>query len=115
MKISSITNVLIISTLISISSVLAFANNSKKTLLIFSANWCQYCQVAKNDINTDPKLSEIVKNYEIVELDFDVDKDVVTGYNVKSIPTFIIHENGKELGRKVGYSGGSKSLYGFLK
>ncbi len=62
----------------------------------------------------DIKLSEMIKNYDIIELDYDVDKDVVNGYNIKVVPSFVIMHQGKELGRKAGYDG-SLSLYNFLK
>jgi thioredoxin-related protein len=113
MKNSNIISILLISCLISISTVLAY-DNQKKTLLIFSASWCQYCQIAKNDINTNNKLSEIIKNYDIIELDHAVDKDAFTGYNIKTLPTFVIMQNGREIGRSTGYNG-YRSLYNFLK
>jgi|694.fasta_scaffold01072_33 thioredoxin-related protein len=114
MKNSSTITVLLISCLISISSVLAFDTTPKKTLLIFSADWCHYCKVAQKDMTQDIKLSEMIKNYDIIELDYDVDKDVVNGYNIKVVPSFVIMHQGKELGRKAGYDG-SLSLYNFLK
>lgn len=115
MKNSSIFTVLILSCLISMSTVLAFDGNNKKALLIFSADWCQYCQVAKNDMEKDPQLSEIIKNYEIIELDYAIDKEVFIGYDVKVLPTFVIMHKGKEIGRKVGYSNGANGLYKLLK
>lgn len=114
MKNSSTISVLLISFLISISSVLAFDAQSRKTLLIFSAKWCHYCKVAQKDLSNDRNLSEIIKDYDIIELDYDVDKDVVRGYNIKVVPSFVIMHQGKELGRKTGYNGPS-SLYNFLK
>ena len=113
MKNSGIISVLLISCLISMSTVFAY-ESQKKTLLIFSADWCQYCQVAKNDINTNNKLSEVVKSYDIIELDHAVDKDAFTGYNIKTLPTFVIMQNGKEIGRITGYNG-YKSLLNFLR
>jgi thioredoxin-related protein len=113
MKNSSFISVFLISFLISISTVLAY-ENQQKTLLIFSADWCHYCQVAKNDINKNNKLSEVIKNYDIIELDHGVDKDAFTGYNIKVLPTFVIMQNGREIGRSTGYNG-YKSLYNFLK
>lgn len=86
----------------------------QKTLLFFTAKWCQYCIIAKNDINNHEQLSEIIKNYEIIELDFNKDKDIIDGHNVKSLPTFIIYQDGKELSRHVGYRG-PKDLIKFLK
>ncbi len=105
----------LITWMISAATVSAYENLSNKTLLIFSADWCKYCQVAKNDINNDPELSETVKNYEIVILDYDVDKDAVRGYNIKTIPAFIVLENNKEIKRKIGYKGGRRELNRFLK
>ncbi len=113
---SNLAIILLLSCIISISTVLAFSQEpkSKKVLLIFSADWCKYCQIAKNDMKNDQQLSEIIKNYTIVDVDFDVDKDIVKGYNVKTIPAFVVFENDKEKGRKIGYNGPS-NLVNFLK
>lgn len=108
--------ILLISTLISIATVLSYGDNleNKRTLLIFGAKWCKYCQVAKKDMESNIELSEMVKTYEIIELDMNKDKDVVDGHNVKSIPTFVIFEKGKEIKRHAGYRGPS-DLIKFLK
>ena len=106
--------VLLISSLISMSTVLAFDNKPEKTLLIFSAEWCGPCKLAHKDLIEDKNLSEVIKNYNIIDVDFDLDKDLVIGYNVKIVPTFIIYQNGKELKRQNGYSS-SKILFDFLK
>lgn len=114
-----IVTIFVLSWIISFYSTLAFCDNAgkvkTKALLLFSAPWCKYCEVAKHDINTDPLISEVIKQYEVVILDFDVDKEFVEGYNIKSIPAFIVLEDGLEVRRKIGYSGGSNSLYKFLK
>lgn len=107
---NTLVSVLLISCLISIASAFAFENKNEKVLIIFSADWCKYCHIAKNDMNNDPKLSEIMKNYTIVDVDFDVDKDIVRGYNIKSIPTFVVFEGGKEKGRLEGYKGPNSLL-----
>lgn len=112
---SSITIVLFLSALISIASAVSFGADNRKTLLIFSASWCGPCHIMKQDLNTDKKLKEVIKNYDIIELDYDVDKDVVQGYNIKTVPSFVIMHNGKEIGRKIGYVGGPHGLYQFLK
>ena len=92
---------------------ICFADNDK-TLIIFSADWCKYCLIAKNDINTDKALSEIIKKYEVIIVDFDNDKDMVKGYEIKNIPTFIIIENKQEIKRQIGYNGPIQ-LNDFLK
>lgn len=111
---NTLVSVLLISCLISIASAFAFDNSAEKTLIIFSADWCKYCQVAKKDMKIDAQLSEVIKNYVIIDVNFDVDKDIVKGYNIKTIPAFVVFENGKEKGRKIGYNG-PKSLINFLK
>lgn len=92
------------------ATVFAVDHNKDKTLVIFSANWCKYCQVAKEDMKNHPKLSMAIKNYTIVDVDFDVDKDIVRGYNIKSIPTFVVFEGGKEKSRLQGYKGPNSLL-----
>lgn len=99
--------------MISVATVYAY-DSSEKTLLIFSAPWCKYCQIAKNDINTDKELSETIKNYEVIVVDYDMDKDMVEGYNIKTIPAFIILKNKKEVKRHIGYNG-AKHLNQFIK
>jgi hypothetical protein len=69
----------------------------------------------KQDLHKDKNLSEAIKQYDIIELDYDIDKDAVAGYNIKMVPSFVITSNGKEIARKVGYNGGANGLYQFLK
>ena len=66
--------------------------------------------MAKNDMQDHDKLSEKIKEYTIVDVNFDVDKDIVRGYNIKSIPTFVVFEGGKEKGRLQGYKGPNSLL-----
>lgn len=106
--------VLVLLATLCLSTICYAQESDQKTLLIFSAKWCGACKVAHNDIQNDPKLSEKIKEYQIIDIDFDKDKDLVKGYNIKSIPTFIIYQNGKEVDRKVGYKN-SRDLIRFLK
>jgi thiol-disulfide isomerase/thioredoxin len=106
--------VFLLSFLISCATLFCYAKDSTKTLLFFSANWCKYCITAKNDLNSDPSLSEIIKQYDVIVLDFDKDKDIIDGHKIKSIPTFIVFQDGKELKRYNGYRGPS-DLIKFLK
>lgn len=106
---------LLLTWMISAATACAYDNVTQRTLLIFSADWCKYCQIAKNDIDTDPYLVETIKQYEVIVLDYDLDKDAVAGYNIKTIPTFIVLENNKEIKRQVGYKGGHRKLEKFLK
>lgn len=109
------TTLFLLTWIISVATVYAYDNVKTKTLLIFSASWCQYCQIAKNDINTNPNLMETIKDYEVVVLDFDLDKDAISGYNIKSVPTFVILQDNREIRRQIGYKGGHEKLNRFLK
>lgn len=106
--------VLLISFLISIATILSYSTESNKTLLIFGAKWCGYCTKAKNDIETNAKLSDTIKTYKVINIDYDIDKDAVEIHNIKTLPTFIIFQDGKEVKRSTGYSGPDK-LTEFLK
>ena len=106
--------IFLLSFLISCATLFCYAKNSAKTLLIFSANWCGACVSAKEDIIENKELSEIIRTYEVIEIDYTKDKDLVKGYDIKKIPTFIIFQDGKEVGRYIGY-GGPKDLIKFLK
>lgn len=64
-------------------------------------------------MQNDTKLAEEIKKFSIIDIDFDVDKDIVDGYNIKSIPAFVVFENGKEIKRKIGYKN-SNDLLKFL-
>lgn len=110
---NSLASVFLISFLISLVSVFCFANDSRPTLIVFSADWCPSCVKAKNDINNDPALMDAVKKYYVVTANFDVDKDLVEGYNIKSIPTFVVL-NGTNVSKKVGYNG-PRDLLKFIK
>lgn len=106
-------SIFLISFLISLVSILCFASDSKPTLIIFTADWCEHCHKVKYDIDNNQDLSEIIKKYQIVEADYDLDKDLVVGYNIKTIPAFvIIKEN--SVNKKFGYRG-PKDLFDFLK
>lgn len=110
---NSLSTVFILSFLISFVSTFSFGNDDKPTLVIFSADWCSTCLKAKNDINNNEALKETVKNYYVVVADFDIDKDLVEGYNIKTIPTFVIIR-GTRVTKKIGYNG-SKDLLNFIK
>lgn len=102
----------VLACLVWFSSFLYANGNDQKTLIIVSASWCQPCHIAKHDMENDSILSSIVKRYEIIDIDYDIDKDVVDGYNIKTVPTFVVMHQGKEIKRKTGYT--KKELIEFL-
>ena len=68
-----------------------------KTIKYFSATWCGPCKSFK------PVMNEIVsEGYSVQFIDIDQSPNTATQYNVMSVPTVIIEENGVEVDRFVG-------------
>ena len=68
-----------------------------KTMKYFSASWCGPCKAFK------PVINEIRSEGNYVEfIDIDMLTDLAQKYNVRSVPTVVIEEDGKEVSRFVG-------------
>lgn len=69
-----------------------------KQVLYFTAGWCPSCQ------NMTPIVDQLKKTNSIPvqKIDIDYDGTFVPKYDVKSVPTTIVLENGKEIKRYVG-------------
>ena len=68
-----------------------------KTMKYFSATWCGPCKSFK------PVINEIAsEGYSVQFIDIDQSPNTATQYNVMSVPTVIIEENGSEVDRFVG-------------
>ena len=68
-----------------------------KTMKYFSATWCGPCKSFK------PVMNEIVsEGYSVQFIDIDQSPNTATQYNVMSVPTVVIEENGSEVDRFVG-------------
>lgn len=73
------------------------------TVLMFSAEWCKYCQIAKRDLLEN---KEEVAGWNVVVVDADTRRDMVKEYGVKTLPTFIyLNDAGEETDRLAGYKG----------
>lgn len=81
------------------------ADTKKDLLIIFGANWCIYCNILKNDINTN---LNIVEDKIICFVDFDQNKDMVKEYRVRTIPDYMLYRDSIEIKRKVGYKNKEK-------
>ena len=68
-----------------------------KTVKYFSAVWCGPCQTFK------PTMKELAsEGYNIEFIDVDEQGDAAVEYNVRSVPTTVIIENGVEVNRLIG-------------
>jgi thioredoxin 1 len=70
-----------------------------KLVYYFTADWCNPCK------KTRPIVEEINRNQNNIKfhfIDADSEKEMLLNFNVKSIPTFIFIENGKEIKRLSG-------------
>lgn len=68
-----------------------------KTVFYFTAEWCQPCKKVK------PIVEEMTKEgFEFQMIDADYEQILVEKFKVKSIPTFILLEDGRELDRITG-------------
>ena len=68
-----------------------------KTMKYFSATWCGPCKVFK------PVMNEIAgEGHSVQFVDIDKQQDLAQQYNVRSVPTVVIEENGKEVNRIIG-------------
>ncbi len=68
-----------------------------KTAKYFSATWCGPCQTFK------PTMKEIAgEGFNVEFIDIDKSGNVASKYNVRSVPTVVIEQNGVEVDRVVG-------------
>jgi thioredoxin 1 len=75
--------------------------SKNKVLVDFYADWCGPCQMLA------PQLEDLAKEVEgkvdIIKVNVDQFNAIAARYNVYSIPTLILFENGKMSAQSVGY------------
>lgn len=81
-------------------AVLLSQDTKQPIFVLFSADWCKYCEIMKKDISTN--LSDF-DSYIICYIDRDKREDLVKEYRVKNIPDYFVLKNNIEIKRKVGY------------
>ncbi len=68
-----------------------------KQIKYFSAAWCGPCKTFK------PIMTEIAsEGYSVEFIDIDQSQNLASKYNVRSVPTVLVTENGQEISRLVG-------------
>ena len=69
-----------------------------KVVLFFTADWCPDCRFIKPAM---PEIEQDFSDYPFYEVDRDENIDLAAELNVFGIPSFIVYDNGKEIGRFV--------------
>ncbi|MCI6368325.1 MAG: thioredoxin family protein [Limosilactobacillus reuteri] len=69
-----------------------------KVVLFFTADWCPDCRFIKLAM---PEIEQDFSDYTFYEVDRDENIDLAAELNVFGIPSFIVYDNGKEIGRFV--------------
>jgi len=67
-----------------------------KSLIYFSAVWCQPCKTLS------PIMEQVGKQVPVIKVDVDAQKQYTTDFEIRSVPTVILVENGKEVRRFTG-------------
>jgi len=69
-----------------------------RQVLYFSAKWCTHCAA------TTPLIEQVKRGNpsNVMLVDVDYDAALTSQYNVRSVPTTVILENGEEIKRHVG-------------
>lgn len=72
-------------------------SNEGKILVKFGAPWCGPCQAVA------PVLESLAADgYAVFDVNTDEDPDSPVKYGIRSVPTFIVFENGEEVQRETG-------------
>lgn len=72
-------------------------SNEGRVLVKFGAPWCGPCQ------SVAPVLESMAEEgYAVFDVNTDEDSDSAVKYGIRSVPTFIVFENGLEVKRETG-------------
>lgn len=69
-----------------------------KHVLFFTATWCSDCRFIKPAM---PEIEAEFPEYDFIEIDRDQFIDICEEWEIFGIPSFVVIDNGKEIGRFV--------------
>ncbi|MFD1900804.1 thioredoxin family protein [Enterococcus termitis] len=72
--------------------------DKEKSVFFFTADWCGDCRFIKPVM---PEIEAAFPDFQFIEVDRDKYIDLAAEWNIFGIPSFVVTENGKELGRLV--------------
>ena len=75
-------------------------NSDKPVVVDFFATWCGPCKRMKPNLEEFASASESVK---VVMADVDGLQDILPDYDIVSVPTIVLFNEGKEIKRRSGY------------
>ena len=81
----------------SLEELAGYVENGKN-VFFFTADWCGDCRFIKPAL---PEIEEAFPDYQFIEVDRDDFIDVAAKWNIFGIPSFVVLENGQEIGRLV--------------
>lgn len=72
-------------------------------VIVFGANWCTPCKSLHITLNS---IKDNFPNVKFVSIDVDAETDITAKYQIFSVPTLVLVQNNKEIGRMVGNNHG---------
>jgi thioredoxin 1 len=82
-----------------------------KTIFYFTADWCNPCKKVK-PIVEELNREQSDANFQII--DADIETELVKRFEIRSVPTFILMQDGVEINRIIGAQT-RDSLVGFIR
>ncbi|MEQ7275647.1 thioredoxin family protein [Enterococcus thailandicus] len=84
-----------------------------KNVFFFTADWCGDCRFIKPKM---PEIEQDFSDWSFIEVDRDKYIDLAASWSIFGIPSFVVIEDGKELGRLVNKNRKTKQeIEDFLK
>ena len=83
----------------------------KLLVVAFSAGWCTYCKRMDRSVWTDPEVVRWLRENAIaIKVDFDADKARARAFGITAVPTVLIFDGKREVGRASQYLSPSQLL-----